>query len=116
MFGLPGNFDPSFLRGRTLLQVCVGLHQAILRFDGEVEISIECDFSVSIDGYETTYPSTISGASALMILLSQKIVETSSTADGTLSATFERGTVTIFDSADHYESYQIRNGADLYVI
>jgi len=41
MFGLPSDFDASFLEGAMVLQVCIGLHEVILNFDGDISITIE---------------------------------------------------------------------------
>lgn len=116
MFGLPDDFDSSFLLGRTLHQVCFGLHQVILRFDAEVDLSIECDYRVTIDGHAVPYSSSLAGSAALLTFLHLEVISTRSSADGTLAVAFEGGTLELYDSSPQYESYQIRNGDDLYVV
>ena len=41
MYGLNPEINLSFLVGRELLQVCIGIHQVQLHFDKDVSISIE---------------------------------------------------------------------------
>ena len=44
MYGVPDSIEWSFLVDREVLQVCIGLHQVSLKFDGQVSMNIECDF------------------------------------------------------------------------
>jgi hypothetical protein len=45
MYGLKKDTDLSFLNGRELVQAAVGLYQTIFRFDEDVTISAEGEFS-----------------------------------------------------------------------
>src|SRR5207237_8419413 len=67
MYGLPSNTDLSFLVGRQLAQLCLGQYQAQLRFDGDVTISLEGEFS--LDGQRRP----ISEAHVLYVLLGLEI-------------------------------------------
>ena len=40
MYGLPKDFDGSRLVGRFLLQICYGIGQVQLRFDGTLTIAV----------------------------------------------------------------------------
>jgi hypothetical protein len=42
MHDIPAPEDLKCLLGRVLLQLCVGQCQAVLNFDGDLSISIEC--------------------------------------------------------------------------
>lgn len=45
MYGLKSDIDLSFLNGRELIQVAIGLYQIQFGFDGDVRISVEGEFS-----------------------------------------------------------------------
>jgi len=45
MYGLPEDFDGTFLQGRELEQVCFSRNQVYLHFGDQVEIMIEGSFS-----------------------------------------------------------------------
>jgi hypothetical protein len=44
MYGLDKDMDLSFFSEKELLQVCVGEYQIIIRFDGDITLSLECTF------------------------------------------------------------------------
>src|SRR5690606_11007282 len=45
MYGLPSHADLSFFCGRRLEQIALGDHQVQLRFDGDVTVDLEGDFT-----------------------------------------------------------------------
>ena len=116
MFGLPESFDSSFLVGHTLLQACIGQNEVILRFDGELEISVEGHFSVRSGGESRLFESSVDGGIASLDFLYQPIVGASGTVDGTLNLEFPTGSIELYDSSAHYESYQIQHGSRVYVV
>jgi hypothetical protein len=44
MYGLKKEIDLSFLTGRELIQVAIGLHQVRFGFDDDVAVSVEAEF------------------------------------------------------------------------
>jgi hypothetical protein len=118
MNGLPEGTDLTFLLNRELIQVCVGLYQVILNFDGKVSISIEGDFIAELKGRTAKRGKKLPmSASVLLDLLGQRVEEVQGSADGTLSLKLgHAATITIFDSNREFESYQIWNGTELIVV
>ena len=51
MYGLSGSVDLTFLIGRTITQVAVGMHQVQLHFDDYVSVSTECSFTLGASSY-----------------------------------------------------------------
>ncbi len=118
MYGLPNDLDLSFLVGVTLLQVCVGANEVILHFDGEVSITIESRFRVrGTNGHDAVFEDKPSSAASLAELLSDSIVDCLGHQDGTLRLSFAKGgLLEVYDSLEHYESYQIQHGQDIHVV
>lgn len=101
MHGLAKEKDLSFLLERELLQVCVGVYQVILKFEGGIEISLECDYQVVPD-------LSSSPAASLLNLLGSRITNVEKSGNGGVVLGFsDRGTIRIHDSNKDYESYQI---------
>jgi hypothetical protein len=118
MYGLPTDFDPSFLKGIDLFQVCVGEHQVQMHFDKEVLLSIESSFRIQLaDGEAQLYEDCRSSAGALAALVSDKTADAAAQPNGTLRLTFASGRwIEIYDDSQQYESYQIHRGQTLYVV
>lgn len=118
MFGLPRDLDLGFMVGCTLLQVCVGQNEVILRFDREVSITIESRFLVrDPHGGEAVVESAPRGVASLVSLLADSVIDASGNEDGTLRLSFGKGEILeVYDSSKEYESYQIQHGKDIHVI
>lgn len=116
MFGLPEDFDGSFMVGRSLLQVCIGRHEVILKFDGNVEITIESEFRVTGRGQDRVFDLPPEGGAASLIFLQGIVSEVHGDRSGTLTLTFAEGRLELYDTSTHYESYQIRRGDQIYVV
>ena len=111
MNGLPKDTDTTFLLGKELIQVCVGLHEKILHFHEDISITLECEFDVvnANDDGDSACPSCPDGAKLLKILGSQ-ITGVTNQGGGELAIAFSNGSILmIFDGNSHYESYQISN-------
>jgi hypothetical protein len=120
MHGLKKDIDLSFLNGRELIQLCIGLYQAIFKFDEEVAISVEGEFRY-FDGQDewTWRPEHGSAllAARTAALLGATIEGFESNANGTLSLTFSNGRyLTILDSNKEYESYDITGAGQTIVV
>jgi hypothetical protein len=104
MFGLPSNFDPSFLCGRTLDLVCFTAHQVNLHFSDGCLISVEGDMSLD-DGENLRLPDILSLA---YLLIDQEIDGALSTVTGTLSLSFKnKKALHVHDSNRQFESYMV---------
>jgi len=118
MYGLPSSVSLSFLEGRTLLQVCIGLHDLILNFDGDTTITV-----CSSIGYSTTfaqvkrYVDFRQSATVLCTFLGTTIRAAKNAGDGTLALEFTKGrTLHLYDDSTDYESYTIKHGDQLIVV
>jgi hypothetical protein len=104
MFGLPVDFDPSFLCGRTLDTVCFTAYQVNLHFSDDCLISVEGDLSLD-EGERLRLPDVVS---ALYLLIGLEIDSVHSTKAGPLSLSFRgKGTLQIHDSSGQFESYAV---------
>ncbi len=109
MYGVPDSAEWSFLVGREVLQVCIGLHQVSLRFDGQVSMNIECDFD------HTPVADTLhsrSGlpqkAAGLVSLPGSKVISATSKDGKILEIRFaNKETLKLYDSNELYESFQV---------
>jgi hypothetical protein len=118
MYGLPIDTDLTFLHGKELESVSIGLHDVILHFDERVKITVtsECKYqtktgeTISIENYPAS-------ASLICKLINHSIVDAQGEENGTLSLKFSNGdTLIIYDDSEQYEAYQIQNGDKLIVV
>jgi len=118
MFGLSENNDLSFLTGKEVIQVCVGVYQTILAFDGDTSISLECDFQLTrAPGTKDKEDACSSSPQGILTLLGSKITDVTNEGGGTLTLQFSDGsTFRILDSNREYESYQIAHPAGIIVV
>lgn len=111
MYGLKKEIDLSFLNGRELIQVAIGLYQISFRFDEDVAISVEGEFCYFDGQAESTWKAETAAAqiaSRTVSLLGSTIRSYAGREDGTLSLVFSNGQrLTILDSSKEYESYDI---------
>jgi hypothetical protein len=99
MYGLPTDTDLSFLNDCELNQICVGLHEVILNFQGEVSIYVGGDYD--IDGNAGT-------PQELFRFLGSRITAATNAGNGTICLSFmDDRRLSIHDSETHYESYTI---------
>lgn len=108
MYGLPKDFDGSFLVGRTLEMVCFSQNQVYLHFDDDIIITVERALS-----YNTAQVVDVPVQdSSLMGLVGSAVSVVQGGTDGTLSLPFDNGqTVKVYDTSKQYESYSISYGA-----
>ena len=109
MYGVPDSAEWLFLVGREVLQVCIGLHQVSLRFDGAVSMNIECDFDhapvADTLSSESGLPQKAAG---LVSLLGSKVASVLSEGGKTLAIRFtNKETLKVCDSNEMYESFQV---------
>lgn len=113
MYGLPKDFDASFLVGLTLEMVCFNINQVYLHFSSHVLITIEGDFlyqaSASDNTARTTRPPILE--TNLTKLLEHSVSRASGDKDGTLTMVFDNGHVLkCLDTSPNYEAYKIKHG------
>ncbi len=104
MFGLPVDFDPNFLCGRTLDTVCFTAYQVNLHFSDDCLISVEGEMSLD-EGERVRLPEVLS---ALYLLIGLGIEGVHGTQAGTLSLYFTgKRALHIHDSNSQFESYSV---------
>lgn len=117
MYGLDNSVDLSFFIGRRLIQVSIGANELILRFDNEVAVTVESDFSVCDSGEPELFNRSCDGAATLAALLDRVVSRCTTDGTGSLRIVFDdQRELTVFDSSSTYEGYTIRNGSHLIVV
>jgi hypothetical protein len=109
MYGLAENTDLSFLKGKQLLQVCIGCNEVILHFDRDLSINAQTDIGHSSGKVlSAVYKTPIAAAPVLVRFLHESVVNASVVLPGTLILEFSNGEgLEIHDASSQYESYQI---------
>jgi hypothetical protein len=113
MFGLPSEFDPSFLIGKELESVNFGQYVLNLQLSDSCSISIEGKISLN-EGEPTELPHSLS---LVHRFLNQTIAAARAVDSGTLVLQFGNGeALSIYDSNAHYESYNIHGPNGMVVV
>jgi hypothetical protein len=120
MYGLSKGLDLSFLNGRQVEQVAIGIYQIIFGFDEDVRISAYSEFSY-FDGREEWVwkpePGAAQIAARTVSLLGTTIESFEAQVNGTLFLVFSNGQhLTILDSSKEYESYDITRRGETIVV
>jgi len=120
MYGLKKEIDLSFLTGRELIQLAIGVYQVQFGFDEDVRISVESEFRYFDGQAEWIWrlePGSSSIAARAVALLGATIESFGSNIDGTLTLAFSnQHRLTMLDSSKEYESYDItRPGQNIIV-
>ena len=121
MYGIKATTDLSFLKGKTLCQVCFGPYDLQLNFaEGITRISVQS--TIGYGASDGTYAKRVIGKGPcmsevledtgfLLRLLMKEIEEVHWTAEGTMTLTFAGGSqLQIYDDSQQFESYTIENG------
>jgi Family of unknown function (DUF6188) len=111
MYGLKKEIDLSFLVGRELIQVAIGLYQVQFHFDEDVAVSVEAEFRY-FDGQDEWIwrqePSSHQIAARTVTMLGASITSLERSENGTLALMFSNGhRLTVLDSFKEHESYDI---------
>ena len=113
MYGLPKDFNGSFLVERTLEMVCFNQNQVYLHFDTNITIAIEGAFSYKTDQVINVPVQN----SNLMELLGSSVLVAQGDENGTLSLNFDNGqTLKVYDMTKQYESYTISYGDKVIIV
>jgi len=120
MYGLNNEIDLSFLAGRELIQLAIGVYQIQFGFDEDVRISVESEFRYFDGQSESTWrpePGSPLVAARAVALLGASIETFESNADGTLTLAFSnKHRLTILDSSREYESYDITRPSQTIIV
>jgi hypothetical protein len=120
MYGLKKDIDLSFLNGREVIQVAIGVYQTQFGFDEDVTIYVHSQFSY-FDGRDEWIWKPEGGAAQIaartLSLLGTTIQSFEGQENGTLSLVFSNGQrLTIFDNSTEYESYDITRPGSTVVV
>jgi hypothetical protein len=120
MYGLKKDVNLSFLNGREVIQIAIGVYQTILRFDEDVTISVDGGFSHFDGQSESVWMpglDAVQVAAQTATLLGSTVESFASHENGTLVLKFSNGHgLTIRDSSREYESYQISRPGETIVV
>lgn len=120
MYGLRKGIDLSFLNARELVQVAIGTYQIQFGFDEDVTIYAECQFNYFDGQNEWVWkpePGAAQIAARTVSLLGGTIQNFEGQENGTLTLMFSNGQrLTILDSSQEYESYQITRPGETIVV
>ena len=117
LYPLGDDVDLSFLEGRELIQVSIGIYQVIFGFAGELTITVEVCFVIEEPKGQTTWkPEAINEASRTVCLLGRTTKEVRRSGSA-LELQFGDGySLTIRPVESRYESYQINDGRRLLIV
>jgi hypothetical protein len=111
LYGIPKDTDLSFLIGREVEQVCIGVFQVQFHFDQDVSIFVTGSFRY-IDESGSAYewlPKNHNLAARTANLLGLFVTDLTAEPSGTLTLAFSNAAkLIIFDDSKQYESYEIR--------
>ena len=120
MYGLRNGTDLSFLSGRSVEQIAIGVYQIVFGFDEDVRISVYFEFHYFDGQAEWIWrpePGCAFVAARAVALLEATIETLESNRDGTLTLAFSNGhRLTILDSSKEYESYDITRPGQTIVV
>ncbi len=120
MYGLGRDIDLSFLNGRLVEQVAIGVYQIVFGFDEDVRISVEGQFDYFDGQREWVWKPEPGGsqiAAKTVSLLGSTIMRFKSQTNGTLELFFSNGCkLTILDSSKEYQSYDITRPGQTVVV
>ncbi len=111
MYGLKKDIDWSFLQGREVGQIAIGLYQVQFGFDEDVRISVEAEFRY-FDGREEwnwkPEPGKAQVGARTVGLLGRTVEKVEWKEDGTLTLGFSDGQrLTVVDSSEEFASYDV---------
>jgi hypothetical protein len=117
MYGLPRNFDLSFLHGRRLQMLCFNANQIYLHFDHAVTITIEGSYSLQRNRIEVQQVLSVPRAEPTLLQLIEHTLAGASSDDGrTLALTFDDGALLKLYDDEKYESYKIQRGPSVTIV
>ena len=118
MYGLPDSIDFSFMIGRELIQIAIGVYQVIFGFNEGVRISVEAQFEYTTkETWVEWRPGASHVAASTVGLLGARVESVKSFRDGTLELSFSNGDLVVLrDASPGYESYQVMRPGQTIVV
>jgi uncharacterized protein DUF6188 len=118
MYGLKREVDLTFLQGRELIQIAIGMYHVSFNFDEKVSISVEGKFEyTSMANSSEWRPGAPLVAATTVNLLTARVEAVQGQEDGTLELTFSNGDrLVIRDTSTKYESYQISRRGETIIV
>jgi hypothetical protein len=118
MHGLDKNVDLTFLIGREVIQICIGMYQVIFVFDEDVTVSVEQGFEVVTAQTSAKWvPGEPTLASSTVALLGAGVKSVHAQENGTLELAFSNGAnLVLRDENSKFESYQITRPGQTIVV
>ncbi len=123
MYGIPEDADFSFMVGKVVEQLCIGLYQVQLHLRGDVSISIGLAFEHSrgeevLSAAEANVVKQIGPPAATMTsLLGSSVAAVTNEGGKALLISFSNGeTVRLRDLTHMYESFQITTAEGIFII
>jgi hypothetical protein len=112
MFGLPSNTDLNYLINCELQQISIGLHQVILRFSNDLQITVESKLEVKENASASVTCSwegeQIVNFDNILKLINTSIKQYKILDDKNLVLEFSNNnSLIIYDNHQAFESYQI---------
>jgi hypothetical protein len=118
MYGLPHDFDGSFLIGKELESICFNSNQVVFGFTDAIKIISGSTFSFgkrdSTDNVELA--SVPVSSSSSMQLIGAVVNDVKWSGDGSFILHFERGILSFMDDSREYESYEIHHQGKVVVV
>jgi Family of unknown function (DUF6188) len=109
MHRIAENTNLSALRGKLVEQICIGVHQVIVRLEDNLYVAIEGDFLFGKEAPPERQVDYRSAANDFANLLEDRIIDAEVIRDDAVVFNFSSGArLTVFDSSDQYESFQIK--------
>jgi len=118
MYGLPKNVDLAFLKGKELLQVCLGENEVIMNFFEATSITIQTTiYHYEEDRLVGVFGNAPASAATVVRFLGHTIADFQTSEDGTLRLKFSNGeSLEIRDEDKHYECYLIGHQGKMVVV
>jgi hypothetical protein len=118
MYGLDTTIDLSFLMGRELIQIAIGIHQVIFVFDHSTSLAVESEFSLTWrEGASIWRAGMPTAAAPALRLLGAAVDGVRGQEDGTLEIEFSGGnSLKVLDNKKEFESYTITRPGQTIVV
>lgn len=118
MYKLPNGINLDFFVKKTLLQICVGVHDLIFNFDDDLAVTVTSSIGyVDSDGKSYQSDNFCEIIATLVKLLNHSVVYAKGEVSGTLTLKFDNGMeIAIYDDSEQYESYVINKGDQIIVV
>lgn len=118
MYRLPSDPKVDVIKRESLIQVCFGANDLFLNFSGDISFGIYSCIGIGTSHQNVVKHYVFSEVSKeLLQLLSAAVTDISWATDGTISITFEGGSVIeLYDDSEQFESYTIKTPSGLIVV